>query len=43
MSVYYLGKGFRVGEKTRHNIRIGNQSTGHVEEDIYLNTLLVIY
>lgn len=42
MPVYYLGKGFRVGEKTRRNVYIGNDYSGHVEENIYLNVLLVI-
>jgi len=40
--VYYLGKGFRVGERTRRNVYIGNQYSGHIEENIYLNVLLVI-
>ncbi|AYV76214.1 MAG: hypothetical protein Terrestrivirus5_36 [Terrestrivirus sp.] len=42
MPVYYLGKGFRVGERTRRNVYIGNQYSGHVEENIYLNILIVV-
>lgn len=42
MPVYYLGKGFKVGERTRYNVFIGNQHTGKLEEDIYMNVLLVV-
>lgn len=42
MKVYYLGKGFKIGERATHNLHIGNQSTGTLVDNVYLNKMFVV-
>lgn len=42
LPVFYLGKGYMVGEKKSCNVHIGNQNTGEMFQNIYLNLLLVV-
>jgi hypothetical protein len=41
MTVYYLGKGYGIGEVRRSNIYIGNQYTGEAKDNVYLNMMLI--
>lgn len=40
-NVYYLGKGYKVGEIERKNYHIGNQSTGHSIKNVYFSLMLI--
>lgn len=42
MNVYYLGKGFKIGERATHNLHIGNQSSGTLVDNVYLNKMFVV-
>jgi hypothetical protein len=41
MNVFILGKGFKMGEKHLNNEYIGNEYGGKIEQNIYINVLMV--
>lgn len=38
---FYMGKGYLIGNVEKRNVHIGNQSTGRMENDIYLNVMVM--
>ena len=40
--IFYLGNGFKIGEKQDFNCFIGNECTGVVERDIYVNVMFYV-